>query len=109
MMGLKFLTILAITFSLTNLYECNAQTSQAADQQTPRDSITMSVDSLRWMYYSMNYFKKAQHYRYDSLPVVSVLECDATMIADFHRMNKLSSMNSYLFQMAAGPRTILIE
>jgi hypothetical protein len=93
------LFIITATLSLTNLHEYNAQTSlaAAAPPQTQRDSLVMSIDSLRWMYYSMNYFKKARHYRYDSLPVVSVLECDAD-ISVSHRIDTVV----YYFNLTYG-------
>lgn len=42
-----------------------------------QDSLTPSkIDSLKWVMYSMNYYKKATHYKNSSLPEISVLECE---------------------------------
>lgn len=70
----KGFAVISLTTTLT--YSDVGITYNADENNSAINCYDQSIDSLKWIMYSLNFEQKAKHYKYDSLPEMDIVECN---------------------------------
>ncbi|MEI9811085.1 MAG: hypothetical protein WDO16_26145 [Bacteroidota bacterium] len=70
-------------------------------QKPSQDSLS-KIDSLKWIMYAMNYYKKVYHFRHNNLPELNILECDIQYNGPVNNKKDTTIYTFYFFKDSAS-------